>query len=241
MLPRLAVGQVAGHFQVQGQRGQLVAQQVMQLARDARALIDPGALGQQGAGGTQFRVEPALFVAGLGLATGHQCDHEHEAGEAHVAHRLQHGDERREAQRLDVDRQHRQVAGHQPDHADARPQQPWQQAGHHHQQDASQRGTGKIAHADRAGGQQDQRRVVEETRTALAQRAGQRPVHDAESQVGRGPGNDAEAGFAVQRLQRQRDRIDQVDREPKADGAPGEQPGVAQHRIVVQSGQHPSS
>ncbi|KAG1320819.1 hypothetical protein G6F63_014078 [Rhizopus arrhizus] len=158
MLQRLAVGQVAGHFQVQGQRGQLVAQQVMQLARDARALIDPGALGQQGAGGTQFRVEPALFVAGLGLATGHQCDHEHEAGEAHVAHRLQHGDERREAQRLDVDRQHRQVAGHQPDHADARPQQPWQQAGHHHQQDASQRGTGKIAHADRAGGQQDQRR-----------------------------------------------------------------------------------
>ncbi len=54
MLQRLPFGQVPGHFQVQGQRGQLVAQQVMQLARDAGALIDAGTLGKQGAGGTQL-------------------------------------------------------------------------------------------------------------------------------------------------------------------------------------------
>ena len=35
VVQRLALCQVAGHFQVQGQRGQLVAEQVMQLARNA--------------------------------------------------------------------------------------------------------------------------------------------------------------------------------------------------------------
>ena len=50
----LALGQVPGDLQVQGQRGQLVAQQVMQFARNAGALVDPRALGQQGAGGAQL-------------------------------------------------------------------------------------------------------------------------------------------------------------------------------------------
>jgi hypothetical protein len=214
VLQRLALGQVTGHFQVQGQRSQLMPQEVVQLTRNARALVDPGTFGQQGAGRTQLGIQAALLLARLGLAAGHQRDHEHEAGEPHVSHRLQHSDGRRKAQWLDVDRQHGKVAGNQPDHADTRPQQPGQQAGHHHQQDAAQCGAGEIAHADRTGSQQDQRGMVEDAGTALAQRTGQYPVDNAEGEVGRGPGDDPETNVAIQVLQGQRGRVDQVDRKP---------------------------
>ena len=58
---------VAGDFQVQAERGQVVAEQVVQFARDAGALVDAGAFGQQRAGGAQFGIEPALLVARLRL------------------------------------------------------------------------------------------------------------------------------------------------------------------------------
>ena len=77
---RLALGQVAGDFQVQAQRGQVVAEQVVQFPGDAQALAHPRALRQQGAGGAQFGIEPALLLAGLGLLLRHQAGDEDEAG-----------------------------------------------------------------------------------------------------------------------------------------------------------------
>ena len=110
---RLALGQVAGDFEVQAQRGQVVAEQVVQFARDARALVDARAFGQQRAGGAQFGVEPALFLARLRLLPRDQAGDEDEAGEARVQHRLHQRFEPREAQPAHVHRHHHEFAEHQ--------------------------------------------------------------------------------------------------------------------------------
>ncbi|MCY1457549.1 hypothetical protein D9M71_748540 [compost metagenome] len=47
----LAFSDMAGHFQIQAQRGQVVAEQVVQLAGNAGAPVDAGTFGQQQAQG----------------------------------------------------------------------------------------------------------------------------------------------------------------------------------------------
>ncbi len=54
VLLRLAFGEVAGHFEVEAERGQVVAEQVVQFAGDAHALAHARAFGQQRAGGAQL-------------------------------------------------------------------------------------------------------------------------------------------------------------------------------------------
>ena len=125
-------------LQVQGQRGQLVAEQVMQLARNAGALVDPRTLGQQGPGGAQLRIEPALLVAGLGLLSRDQAGHEDEHGKAAIQQRLHHCFEQREAQQHVVDRRDRQLADQQPQHSQPHRQHPRDDPGGHHHQDAAQ-------------------------------------------------------------------------------------------------------
>src|SRR3546814_8814378 len=66
----------------------MVAQEVMQLARDAGAFVDARALGEQRAGGAQLGIQPALLIEGLGLLARDHAGHEHESGEAHVQQRL---------------------------------------------------------------------------------------------------------------------------------------------------------
>src|SRR5690606_10939093 len=53
--------------QVQRQRGELVAGDIMELAGDPQALVPAGGVGEQGAGGEQVGVDPGQCVArGLG-------------------------------------------------------------------------------------------------------------------------------------------------------------------------------
>lgn len=116
---RLALGDVAGHFQIEAQRGEVMTEQVMQLARDAGALVDAGAFGQQRAGGAQFGIEPALFFAGIGLLARDQAGHEDEHRKAAVQQRLHQRSEQGEIRaQIIEDRQHGQLAEHQPGHPD---------------------------------------------------------------------------------------------------------------------------
>ena len=128
VLLRLAFGEVAGDFQVQAQRGEVVAEQVVQLARDAGALVDARAFGQQRAGGAQLGVEPALLVARLGLLPGDQAGDEDEAREAGIQERLHQRLDHRELEPAREHRQERKPAQHQPDHAQRQRQQPRQHA-----------------------------------------------------------------------------------------------------------------
>ena len=184
VLVRLALGQVAGHLEVQAQRGQVVAQQVVQFARDAGALVDPGAFGQQRAGGAQLGIQAALLVARLRLLAGDHAGDEHESGQADVQHRLHQGLEPGEPQRAHVDRHHHQLAQHKHGDADRQRQQPGQHAGHHHQQDAAQAAGAVVADRDGAAGQQHQQQVVERTGAARIQRAGEPAVAEAEGRPG---------------------------------------------------------
>ena len=82
------VGQMARDFEVEAERGEVVAEQVVQFARDARALVDARAFGEQRARGAQFGIQPSLFFARLRLLPRDEAGDEHEAREARVQHRL---------------------------------------------------------------------------------------------------------------------------------------------------------
>ena len=61
---------MAGDFEIQAERGQVMADQVMQFARNAHALGEPARFGQQGARRAQLGVQAALLFARLGLLLG---------------------------------------------------------------------------------------------------------------------------------------------------------------------------
>ncbi len=125
MFLRLALGDMAGHFQIETERGEVMAEQVVQFARDAGALVDACAFGQQRAGGAQLGVEPALFFARIGLLTRHQAGDEDEHRKAAVQQRLHQRGKQGEVRAQVVEhRQHRQLTQHQPQHAHAQRQQP---------------------------------------------------------------------------------------------------------------------
>ena len=88
MLLGLAFDQMVGDFEVQAQRGEVVAEQVVQLAGDAGALVDAHAFGEQGAGGAQLGIQPSLLLAGLRLLAGDQAGRVHEPGKPGVEQRL---------------------------------------------------------------------------------------------------------------------------------------------------------
>ena len=240
VLQRPPLGQVAGNLQVQAERGQVMTQQVVQLARDPGALIDPRALGQQQPGRLQFGIQPALLLARLRLLHRHQRGDKHKAGKPRVQQGLQQGDQRRKVpRRADEHRDHRDVAGHQPAHADPQRQQPRQQSGHDHQQDAAQSGAGEVADAQRTAGQDQQQKMVDPGAALLAQRAGDPPVHAPEAQVHRQPAADHQIeGRPVRAALLDTGGVQEDRNQPEPDHAPGEQPGVAQQSAMVKAFQH---
>ena len=237
VVQRLALGQVAGHLQVQGQRGQLVAEQVMQLARNAGALVDPRTLGQQGPGGAQLRIEPALLVAGLGLLSRDQAGHEDEHGKAAIQQRLHHCFEQREAQQHVVDRRDRQLADQQPQHSQPHRQHPRDDPGGHHHQDAAQARAAEEADPQRRDRQQQQQATVQPAGMAVAaQDAGEPVIGGAERQVG-DEQQDRPAAHVAAAVQVLELRVGQR----QADHDPGEQAGQTEDAGMAEDSQHAST
>ena len=63
----LAIGDARRHIQLQAQCGQVMAERVMEIARDAEPLLVAAALGQQRTRRKQFRVRARQFLAGDSL------------------------------------------------------------------------------------------------------------------------------------------------------------------------------
>jgi len=131
------VRQMAGHFQVQAERRQMMAKQVMQLAGNPRAFVDPCTLRKQGAGRAQFGIEAALLFPRFGLLQRNKAGDEHEPRNTRIEQRLHQRFEQREVQAQHEHGHHRELRGDQPDHAHLQWQQPWQHASGDHQQHAA--------------------------------------------------------------------------------------------------------
>jgi len=67
----------------------MVANQIVQVTRDAHAFGDAARLGQQRTRGTQFGIEPALRLALLGLLASYGGGYEHQRCDAQVKAGLQ--------------------------------------------------------------------------------------------------------------------------------------------------------
>ena len=71
---------MGGDFKIQGQGGQVVADQVVQFPCDAHTLGDTGVVRQQGLGGTQLRIYLAQFIPGFVLPQRHHAAHKCKQG-----------------------------------------------------------------------------------------------------------------------------------------------------------------
>ncbi len=234
---RPPLGHVAGHFQVQAEGGQVVAQQVVEFTGDARALVHAGAFGQQHAGGAQLGVETALLLAGLGLLARDVGGDHHEGGKAHVEHGLEQGLPEREL--VPGHRHEGRHQGHvgrdQPGHGIAQVEQPRQHTGHDHQQDRAQARFGVDAHPDGRGrqhhGQGDVPGQGKPVPTAI-QHACRQPVAATEAQVAERRHRDVD-GLTVRR------RHHDIEDDGDPHQGPGVEAGGAQQAGVAESSQHP--
>ena len=250
----IAFDQVAGDFEVQGQRGQVVADQIVQFARDAHALGDATGLRKQRARGTQLGVQATLLFARLGLAARDHRGDEGETGESEVQETLQDGVEPAVEQlsgvvaQPDQDRQQAQVLHDGPSYSHVRREQPRQHAGHDQQQDAGQAALAEPA--DRRCGQRhdDQQGHPHRTPSRPRQILGQRPVGQPEGDVGHPPAgkiarfldaNPVRDGTAQQPGQ----QVDVLAEHPgfaqqrHADAGIGEQARVAEPVHMINSGE----
>ena len=67
---RLPADEMARDFEIQAERRQVMADQIVQLARDAHALGEPARFGEQRARRAKLGVQPSLILARLGLLLG---------------------------------------------------------------------------------------------------------------------------------------------------------------------------
>jgi hypothetical protein len=83
---------VAGDLQVEGERGQVMPDEVVELPGDAHALGDAARLGQELLGGAQFGALARQFLTSRRLAQRAVCGHQGEELEAEIRQRLYQGD-----------------------------------------------------------------------------------------------------------------------------------------------------
>src|SRR5262245_2281632 len=92
VLGRLSVGEPRRHIELQTERGQVMAERVMEIARDAQALFVTAALSEQRASCQQLAVRACELLARQTLTQRQRCGDEREQLEAakRAGHRERH-------------------------------------------------------------------------------------------------------------------------------------------------------
>ncbi len=186
MLARLAFTGMAGDFQVERQRGQVMPDKVMQLARNSHPLCNTRVLRQQGLGGQQLRVHAAEFGPGLHLLERQQRGDERKGGQTEIhqqVHQHQQPAPLRAEDHPDTEGQRQADHPADPDHER---QDPGQQGRHQHREKTAEAGMREIRHAvGRYGQDRHDHQALPEGRGPLP--ADHRVPEQQQKQQGRGP------------------------------------------------------